>query len=103
MKKHINKINNIWDTLEEAIITAANKHIPKKRIYNTITNRRTSKKVQQQEKDIVKIQRLIKYAKTKKDQEVTEEERNKTNEQIKALGNKIGAKLPKIQRHWSQA
>jgi preprotein translocase subunit SecD len=68
-----------------------------------MTNRRTSQKTQQQEKDIVKLQRLIKYAKTRKNQEVTEEERSRTNEQLKALGNKIGAKLPKLQRHWSHA
>jgi len=61
------------------------------------------KKAQQQEKDIVKLQRLIKYAKTRKDQEVTEKEKSETNEQIKALGSKTGAKLPKLQRHWSHA
>jgi hypothetical protein len=102
-KEQLNKINNIWDTIEEAIITAANKHIPKKKVYNTMANRRTSRKAQQQEKDIVKLQRLIKYAKARRDQEVPKKERIETNEQLKALGNKIGAKLPKLQRHWSQA
>jgi len=102
-KEQLNKINSIWDTIEEAIITAANKHIPKKRVYNTTANRRTNRKAQQQEKDIVKLQRLIKYAKTRKDQEVTEKEKSKTNEQIKALGSKTGAKLPKLQKHWSYA
>jgi exonuclease III len=102
-EKFQSQINSIWDTIEEAIITAANKHIPKKRIYNTTVNRRTSQKEQQQEKDIVNIQRLLKYAKKRKNQEVTEEERSKTNEQVKELGKKLGAKLPKLQRQWSNA
>jgi hypothetical protein len=43
-RSRINKINNIWDIIEEAIITAASKHIPKKRIYNTAANRRGSQR-----------------------------------------------------------
>jgi len=96
--ERVNKINNIWDVIEEAIITAASKHIPKKKIYNTITNRRRSQKEQQIEENLVKVQRLIKYAKTKKDQKVAEEEGSKINEQLKELDKKIGAKLPKLQR-----
>jgi hypothetical protein len=99
----VNKINNIWDVIEEAIITAASKHIPKKKIYNTVRNRKRSQKEQQLEENIVKIQRLIKYAKTKKDQEVIKEEGSKVNEQLKELGKEIGAKLPKLQRQWSNA
>ena len=96
-------MNRIWDILEEAIIIAASKHIPKKKIYNTVTNRRCNQKARQQEENIVKLQRLIKYAKTKKGQEVTEEERNEVNEKLKILGKKEGANLPKLQRHWSEA
>jgi len=99
----IYKINSIWDIIEEAIITAASKHIPKKKIYNTVTNRRCNQKARQQEKNIVKLQRLIKYAKTKKGQEVTKEEGNEVNEKLKILGKKEGANLPKLQRHWSEA
>jgi hypothetical protein len=96
-------MNRIWDILEEAIIIAASKHIPKKKIYNTVTNRRCNQKARQQEENIVKLQRLIKYAKTKKGQEVTEEERNEVNGKLKILGKKEGANLPKLQRHWSEA
>ena len=39
-----NVLNLIWDTIEGAIIEAANKQIPKKKIFNTTTNRRQSKK-----------------------------------------------------------
>jgi hypothetical protein len=46
-KEKIRKINKIWDIIEEAIITAANKHIPKKKIYNTMINRRHSQRDQQ--------------------------------------------------------
>jgi len=41
-KEEVDRINSIWDIIEEAIITAANKNIPKKKIYNTISNRRGS-------------------------------------------------------------
>ena len=67
-------MNSIWDVIEEAILTAANKHIPKKKIYNTVTNRRISQKEWQQENSIVKLQRIIKQAKTRKGQKVIEEE-----------------------------
>jgi transcriptional regulator of heat shock response len=97
-KRKTEKINNIWDIIEEAIITAASKHIPKKKVFNTTTNRRRSQKEQQQGKNIVKLQKLIKYAKAKKTQTVTEKERREVNEQLKILGKEINAKLPKLQR-----
>ena len=93
----------MWDIIEEAIITAASKHISKKRICNTMVNRRGSQKERQQEENIVELQRLIKYAKTKKEQEVTEEERSKINEQLGTLSKEIGTRLPKLQRQWSSA
>src|ERR1043165_939157 len=99
----LDRINRIWDTIEEAILTAASKHIPKKKIYNTATNRRRSKKEQQQEESIVELQRLIKYAKVKKGQEVTKEEESEVKERLKVLNRKIGAKLPKLKRQWSNA
>ena len=68
-----------------------------------ITNKKCNQKARQQEENIVKLQRLIKYAKTKKGQEVMEEERNEVNEKLKILGKKEGANLPKLQRHWSEA
>jgi hypothetical protein len=102
-KSKAERINNIWDIIEEAIITAANKHIPKKKVFNTVTNKRRSQKEWQQEENIIKLQKIIKYAKTKKAQAVTEEERNEINEQLKILGKEIGAKLPKLQRQWSNA
>jgi hypothetical protein len=40
----VDNINNIWNIIEEAIITAASKHIPKKKMYNTVSNRRSSQK-----------------------------------------------------------
>ena len=43
-RKEVKNINSIWDILEEAIITAASKHLPKKKIYNTLTNRRNNSK-----------------------------------------------------------
>ena len=94
-------MNNIWDVIEEAILTAANKHIPKKKIYNTVNNRRRSQKERQQENSIVKLQRIIKQAKARKGQKVIEEERRELNRKIKDLSKEIGAKLPKIQRQWS--
>jgi hypothetical protein len=97
------KINNIWDIIEEAIITAANKYIPKKKVFNTITNRRRSQKEQQQEESIVKLQKLIRQAKAKKTQTVTEEEKVEVNKQLEILGKEICAKLPKLQRQWSNA
>src|SRR6185295_2654618 len=75
----------------------------KKKIYNTTTNRKNSQKIQQQEKNIVKLQRLIKYAKTKKGQEVTKEERSEVKEKLKEINKEIGAKLLKIQKQWSNA
>ena len=45
-REEINKINSIWKTIEEAIITAASKHIPKKKVYNISSNRRNSQKEQ---------------------------------------------------------
>ena len=103
IEKEVNKINNIWNIIEEAIITAASKHLPKKKIYNTVTNRRSSQKSCHQEKNIVKLQRLIKYAKTREGQEVTKEERLEINEKIRVLGEKEGARLPKIHRQWSSS
>jgi hypothetical protein len=82
-KEEIDKINSIWDTIEEAIITAASKHIPKKKIYNTASNRRSSLREQRQEENIVKLQRLLKYAKTKEGEKVTEEEKSDINEMVK--------------------
>jgi hypothetical protein len=102
-KEKIRKINEIWDIIEEAIITAANKHIPKKKIYNTMINRRHSQKDQQQGKIIVELQRLVKYAKTKRGQKVTEADKSEVNGNLKMLGKKVGARLPKIQRQWSDA
>ena len=43
-EERLYRMNNIWDVIEEAILTAANKHIPKKKIYNTVNNRRRSQK-----------------------------------------------------------
>ena len=43
-EERLYRMNNIWDVIEEAILTAANKHIPKKRIYSTVTNRRRSQR-----------------------------------------------------------
>src|ERR1043165_3950608 len=97
------KMNNIWDIIEEVIIIAASKHLPKKKIYNTVLNRRGSQKDQQQEKNIVKIQRLIKYTKTREGKETTEKEKGEVNDMLKTLGKKEGAKLPKLQRQWSKA
>jgi len=102
-KGKIQKINEIWDVIEEAIITAANKHIPKKKVFNTIANRRHSQKGQQQEKIIVELQRLVKHAKTKRGQKVTEADKSELNRNLKMLSKKIGARLPKIQRQWSDA
>jgi len=102
-KEKIQKINKIWDVIEEAIITAANKHIPKKKVFNTIVNRRHSQKGQQQEKIIVELQRLVKHAKTKRGQKVTEADKSELNRNLKMLSKKIGARLPKIQRQWSDA
>jgi len=51
-----------------------------------ISNRKRSQKEQQQEESIVKIQKLIKRAKAKKTQAVTEKERAEVNEQVKILG-----------------
>src|ERR1043165_5850740 len=102
-KEETDRMNSIWNIIEEAIITAASKHLPKKKIYNTVLNRRGSQKDQQQEKSIVKIQRLIKYAKTRKGKEATEEEKVEANDILKILGKKEGAKLPKLQRQWSKA
>jgi len=49
------------------------------------------------------LQRLIKYAKTREGQEVTKEERLEMNEKIRVLGEKEGARLPKIHRQWSSS
>ena len=98
-KRKAEKINNIWDIIEEAIITAANKHIPKKKVFNTINNRRKrNQKERQQEENIVKLQKLIKHAKAKKTQAVTEEKKVEVKKQLKILGKKIGTKLPRLQR-----
>ena len=66
-------------------------------------NKKDSQKEQQQEENIVKLQRLIKYVKTKKGQKVTEKERSKINKQLRTLDREIGARLPKLQRQWSSA
>jgi len=100
-EERLYRMNNIWDVIEEAILTAANKHIPKKKIYNTVNNRRRSQKERQQENFIVKLQRIIRQAKARKGQKVIEEERRELNGKIKDLSKEIGAKLPKIQRQWS--
>src|SRR5260363_56855 len=40
----INRLNLVWDAIEKSILTAANKYIPKKKVYNTAANRRSGAK-----------------------------------------------------------
>src|SRR6185436_13848499 len=46
-EERLYKMNSIWDVIEEVILIAANKHISKKKIYNTVTNRKRSQKERQ--------------------------------------------------------
>jgi len=96
-------LNLIWDTIEGAIIEAANKQIPKKKIFNTTTNRRQSKKKMQQDKHIIKLQQIIKKAKTKKNQETEKKEIIEINNKLKAIGKSMEVTLPKLHRQWSEA
>ena len=89
--------------IEEAIIDAANKQIPRKKIFNTKANRRLDQKKTQQYKQIVELQQIIKKAKKKKNQEVKEEERIEVNDKPKVIGKEIEASLPKLHRQWSEA
>ena len=93
----------MWDEIEEAIIEAANKQVPRKKIFNTKANRRLSQKKSQQYKQIMKLQQIIKKAKKKKDQEAKEEERIKVNNKLKVIKKEIEATLLKLHRQWSEA
>ena len=93
----------MWDAIEGAIINAANKRIPRKKVFNTKANRRLDQKKTQQYKQIVELQQIIKKAKKKKNQEVKEEERIEVNDKLKAIGKEIEASLPKLHRQWLEA
>src|SRR6185295_1108606 len=95
-------INKIWKAMEEAILEAANKQIPKKKVFNTkITRRQNQRK--QQYRHIIELQRIVKKAKTKENQEAEENEREETNNKLRAIGAEIGVSLSNLHRQWSKA
>jgi hypothetical protein len=49
----IDTLNQMWDAIEESIIDAANKQIPRKKIFNTKMNRRQSQKKTKLHKHII--------------------------------------------------
>src|SRR5260364_106470 len=53
-ERQTRRINQAWNTIESAILTGANRYIPKKKIYNTATNRRNSQKSQSQGQYVTK-------------------------------------------------
>ena len=82
-------INKIWKAIEEAILEAANKQILKKKVFNTkITRRQNQRK--QQYRHIIELQRIVKKAKTKENQEAEENEREETNNKLRAIGAEMG-------------
>jgi len=48
-------LDHMWNAIEEAIIDAANKKIPKKKIFNTRTNKRHHQKKLQQHRYIIEL------------------------------------------------
>jgi len=95
-------INKIWKAIEEAILEAANKQILKKKVFNTkITRRQNQRK--QQYRHIIELQRIVKKAKTKENQEAEENEREETNNKLRAIGAEMGVSLPNLHRQWSKA
>ena len=93
----------MWDAIEGSIIDAANKQIPRKKIFNTKMNRRQSHKKTKHHKHIIVLQQIIKRAKTKKNQDSEENKRTETNNKLKAIGEAIGVSLPKLHRQQSEA
>jgi hypothetical protein len=93
----------MWNAIEEAIIDAANKKIPKKKIFNTRTNKRHYRKKLQQHKHIIELQQIIKKAKIKRNQEIEKEEKKEINKKLIDIGKEIGAVLPKLHKQWSEA
>jgi hypothetical protein len=93
----------MWNAIEEAIIEAANKQIPKKKIFNTKSNRRYRQKKSQQCRHIMALQQIIKKAKTRRSQMIEEEEKEEINNKLKDIGKEIGVLLPKLHKQWSEA
>jgi hypothetical protein len=96
-------LDSMWNAIEEAIIDAANKKIPKKKIFNTRTNKRHYRKKLQQHKHIIELQQIIKKAKIKRNQEIEKEEKKEINKKLIDIGKEIGAVLPKLHKQWSEA
>ena len=96
-------LNLMWDAIEEAITEAANKQIPRKKIFNTKENRRQGQKRIKQHRHIIELQQIIKRAKLRKNTRTEEVERIKINNKLKAIGKEVGVILPKLHRQWSEA
>ena len=96
-------LNQMQDAIEGSIIDAANKQIPRKKIFNTKMNRRQSQKKTKHHKHIIVLQQIIKRAKTKKNQDLEENERTKTNNKLKVIEKAISVLLPKLHRKQSKA
>jgi hypothetical protein len=96
-------LDHMWNAIEEAITEAANKQIPKKKIFNTKVNRRKHQKKLQQNRNITELQQIIKKAKIRKNQEIEKEEKEEINNKLKNIGKEIGVTLPKLHKQWSEA
>jgi hypothetical protein len=92
-------LNYIWDAIEESITEAANKQIPKKKVFNTRKNRRqVQKKKSHYLNHIIELQQIIRKVKKRKNQEVDEEERIEINSKLKDIGKDTEVILPKLHR-----
>ena len=87
--------------IEQPVLLAASKHIPKKKVYNTVANRR-SPKAQKPDESIIELQKLIKAAKRKKEQAVSKDERVEVNKMLGRISRQKNINLPKLYRTWSE-
>ena len=102
-RHNIEELNLIWDAIEGAILEAASKQIPKKKVLNIKTNRRQNQKMQQQHRHIAELQRIIKRAKKERGKVVEKEERIDVNSKLVSIGVEMGVTLPELHRWWSDA
>src|SRR5260363_94512 len=100
-EEQIGRLNRVWDVIEQSILLAASKHIPKKKVYNIAANRR-SPKAQKPDENIIELQKLIKTAKRKKEQAVPNNERVEVNEKLGRISRQKNINLPKLHRTWSE-